>query len=203
MILASFHSREIGTRHLIALTAGLSIALALACGRRETPAEPAAPFRPTATIKDIMTSIVDPESDVFWHSVATVVSATGTEERRPSTDEEWATLRRSAIQLVEATNLLMIPGRMVARTGEKSENPKVELEPPAIQKLIADDPAAWAKLVGGLHDAAAPALKAIDAKNADQLFEAGGHLEDACEQCHRQYWYPPGHAPAWKISIRE
>jgi hypothetical protein len=177
--------------------------IAGACGRREAPPEPAAQFRPTATVKDIMTSIVDPESDVIWNSVATVVSVTGTEERRPSTDEEWATLRRSAIQLVEATNLLLVPGRLVARTGEKSENPKIELEPPAIQKLIAEDPAAWAKLVGGLHDAAAPALKAIDAKNADQLFEAGGHLEDACEACHRRYWYPPGHAPAWKISTRE
>ena len=189
----------------MALAAGMSIALAGACGRREVPAGSTAQppqFRPTATIKDIMTSIVDPESDVLWNSVATVVSATGTEERRPSTDEEWAALRRSAIQLVEATNLLLVPGRQVARAGEKSENPKVELEPPAIQKLIAEDPAAWETLVGGLHDAAAPALRAIDAKNADDLFEAGGRLEDACETCHRRYWYPPGHAPVWQKSLR-
>jgi len=160
--------------------------------------QPESDFRPTATVKDIMVSIIDPEADVLWNSVATIVSVTGTEEREPRTDEEWATLRRSAIQLVEATNLLRIPGRQVARPGEKSENPRIELEPETIQKLIADDPATWSRLVNRLHDAAAPALNAIEAKNAKGLFDAGDHLEQACEACHQQYWYPPAHAPAWK-----
>ena len=102
-------------------------------------------FRPTATVKDIMVSIIDPEADVLWNAVATIVSLTGTEERAPKTDEEWATVRRSAIQLVEATNLLRIPGRRVANPGEKSENPKIELEPETIQKLIAEDPATWSR----------------------------------------------------------
>ena len=126
------------------------------CSAREDP-QPQSDFRPTATVKDIMVSIIDPEADVLWNSVATIVSLTGTEERAPRTDEEWATVRRSAIQLVEATNLLRIPGRLVARHGEKSENPRIELEPETIQKLIAEDPATWSKLVNRLHDAAVPA----------------------------------------------
>jgi plastocyanin len=175
-------------------------ALALAAGgcntREERP--PQSQFRPTATIKDIMTSIIDPEADVLWNSVATIVSATGIEEREPRTDEEWATLRRSAIQLVEATNLLRIPGRQVAKPGEKSENPRIELHPETIEQLILEDPATWTSLVNRLHDAAVPALSAIEAKNAKGLFDAGDHLEHACEACHQQYWYPPAHAPAWK-----
>ena len=168
-----------------------------ACTRREEPARQPQ-FRPTATVKDIMTSIVDPESDVIWNSVATIVSLTGTEERAPQTDEDWAAVRRSAVQLVEATNLLRIPGRLVARPGEKSENPRIELQPETIQKMISEDPARWSALVDGLHDAAMPALKAIDAKNAKGLFDAGEHMERACESCHQQYWYPPKDASAWK-----
>src|SRR5687768_14953478 len=113
-----------------------------------------------------MTSVIDPEADVLWNSVATIVTASGTEEREPRTDEEWATLRRSAIQLVEATNLLRVPGRQVARPGEKSENPRIELQPETIQKMIAEDPAAWSTLVDRHHDAAVPALTSIDARNA-------------------------------------
>ena len=127
---------------------------------------------------------------------------TGTEEREPRTDEEWAAVRRSAIQLVEATNLLRVPGRLVARPGEKSENPRIELQPETIQKLIAEDPATWTALVDRLHDAAVPALKAIDAKNAKGLFDAGEQIEHACEACHQQYWYPPGAASAWKHEPR-
>ena len=183
---------------VLALTVlAASILAAGGCGSRD--AEPQSTYRPTATVKDIMDSIVDPEADVLWNSVATIVSATGIEERAPKTDEDWATLRRSAIQLVEATNLLRIPGRQVARPGEKSENPRIELEPEAIQRLIADDTATWTKLINGLHDAAVPALKAIDAKNVEGLFDAGDSLEKACESCHQQYWYPPGTAPVWKI----
>ena len=168
------------------------------CNRREEPPPQPSQFRPTATVKDIMTSVIDPEADVLWNSVATIVSRKGTEERAPRTDEEWAAVRRSAVQLVEATNLLRIPGRLVARPGEKSENPRIELQPETIQKMIADDPASWSQLVDRLHDAAAPALKAIDVKNAKGLFDAGEHIEHACEACHQRYWYPPKEASAWK-----
>jgi plastocyanin len=167
------------------------------CSARED-AQPQSDFRPTATVKDIMVSIIDPEADVLWNSVATIVSATGTEEREPRTDEEWAAIRRSAIQLVEATNLLRIPGRHVAKPGEKSENPRIELEPETIEKMIVEDPRTWTSLVNRLHDAVVPALNAIEAKNVKGLFDAGDHMEQACEACHQQYWYPPSHAPAWK-----
>lgn len=179
------------------LVLSASVLVASGCGAREEP-PPQPAYRPTATIKDIMDSVIDPNADVLWNSVATIVSVTGTEEREPRTDEEWATVRRSAIQLVEATNLLRIPGRQVARPGEKSENPKVELEPEAIQRLILGDPAKWTRLINALHDAAVPALNAINAKNAKDLFDAGDKLENACESCHQQYWYPPKTAPAWK-----
>jgi hypothetical protein len=33
-------------------------------------------------------------------------------------------------------------------------------------------------------------LKATEAKDANALFEAGDKLDTACENCHRQYWYP-------------
>src|SRR5687768_8356548 len=176
---------------------GVILLIASGCNTREERA-PQAQFRPTATIKDIMTSVIDPEADVLWNSVATIVTASGTEDREPRTDEDWATLRRSAIQLVEATNLLRVPGRHVARPGEKSENPRIELQPETIQKMIADDPAGWSALVDRLHDAAAPALKAIDARNVKGLFDAGDQIEHACEACHQRYWYPPAAASAWK-----
>lgn len=145
-----------------------------------------------------MVSIVDPQADVIFNSVATIISATGTEERQPRTDEEWAAVRRGAIQLIEATNLLLIPGRQVAKPGEKSENPRIELQPETIQHLIAEDTATWTRLVSALHDAAVPALKAVDARSVQGLFDAGDSIEQACEHCHQQYWYPPEHAPAWK-----
>ena len=74
--------------------------------QQQASAQPQADFRPTATVKDIMDALVDPGSDYIWDSVETVVSAKGTEEKAPHTDEEWKQVRNHAIMLLEATNLL-------------------------------------------------------------------------------------------------
>src|SRR5262245_58738347 len=92
------------------------------------PAPPAPPYTTSATIKDIMMWVVDPAADQVWQAVMTVESAKGTVDTQPRNDEEWNVARRGAITLMEASNLLMVPGRHVGRPGEKSEAPGVELE---------------------------------------------------------------------------
>jgi len=180
------------TFHWLAL-AGVSLLVVAACSA-PAPA-PAAkkepPFRTTATIKDIMDSMVDPSADFLWESVATIVTRKGTEERRPRTDDDWKMVRRAAITLVEATNLLIMDWRAVAKPGEKSENPGIELSPEAIRRVMDEDPDTLIKLAGALHDAGMKALAAIDAKNADALSDAGEVIDNACETCHLKYWYPP------------
>jgi hypothetical protein len=179
------------SRFLGLFVVSVSIFLVVACSRApQSPPKQATPLRPTASIKDIMDSIVDPSADGIWESVATIVSATGTEERRPRTDKDWAEQRRNAVRLVEASNLLLMEGRQVANPGDKSENPNIELEPPQIQELIDKDRETWIKLAHGLHDAALPALKAIDSKNAEALLDSGEGIDQACENCHLKYWYP-------------
>lgn len=137
-----------------------------------------------------MQSVVDPSADVVWLSVTTVQSVKGTVDTAPKTDEEWTKVRHGAIALTEAANLLMVPGRHVARPGEKSETPGVELEPSEMEVLINKDPAAFHKRAKALHDAGLAALQAVDAKDAPKVFEVGEQIERACEGCHSQYWYP-------------
>jgi len=160
-----------------------------ACQRRQ-PLPPQPEYAPTATIKDLMVSIVDPSADTVWLSVTTVQTVEGTVETVPKDDEEWRKVRQGAIALTEAANLLMMPGRHVAGPGEKSETPGVELEPLEMETLIEKDRASWNRRAKGLHDAGLEVLQAIDAKDAQKVFEIGEHIERACENCHSQYWYP-------------
>jgi hypothetical protein len=160
-----------------------------ACMARQ-PAAGLPAYAPYATVKDLMDSMVDPSADVVWNSVATLADANGIEDRTPRTSEEWADVRHGAIRLVEATNLLLMPGRHVARPGEKSETPGVELEPEQMEALVNKDRAAWNSRAKALHDASVSALQAIDAKNAKKLFDVGEEIDTACENCHKQDWYP-------------
>jgi hypothetical protein len=176
---------------LVVPTVGLLTVLMLGTGCRGRALGFRQPeYTPTATIKDLMDAIVDPSADVVWDSVTTVVSANGVNDAAPHTPEEWADVRRGALRLAEATNLLIVPGRHVARPGEKSVAPGVELEPEEIEALVNNDRETWNKLAHGLQDASLAALKAIDAKNAETLFNVGEQIEIACENCHSHYWYP-------------
>ena len=159
------------------------------------PAATQPQYQATATIKDIMLSIVDPNADVVWLSVTTVQSAKGTVDTAPKNDEEWKKVRQGAIALTEASNLLMMPGRHVAGPGEKSETPGVELEPSEMEELIKKDRAAWVMRATKLHEAGLAAIQAIDAKDSQKVFEVGEQIEQACENCHRQYWYPNEQIP--------
>jgi hypothetical protein len=92
--------------------------------------------------------------------------------------------------LLEATNLLIMDGRAVAKAGEKSENPGVELGPDEIEKVIASDRTSWINFAHALHDATMKAFNAIETKNAEDLLNAGTAIDTACENCHLKYWYP-------------
>ena len=175
------------------MTLPLVLLLAWGCS---TPAPPPAPtakmpeFRPDNTIKDIMDSMTGPSADVIWDSVATIVDKDGEHEKYPKTDEEWKTVRRNAVILLEASNLLLIPGRHVARPGEKAEDPKIELPPEIIEELINKDREQWNRLAMGLHDAVMPAFKAADTKDKQGIGDAAEGIDRACEACHLKYWYP-------------
>jgi hypothetical protein len=92
-------------RH-IAFAVSLS-ALTMACG--SAPAPP--PFKPVADNKLLMQAVIDPNADLVWDSVKTIVTAKGTEDIRPKTEEQWTAVRNAAVALTESGNLLMLVPR--------------------------------------------------------------------------------------------
>jgi len=137
-----------------------------------------------------MDSMVDPSADYLFDAVAQIADENGVREKAPHTDEEWKEARRRALQLLEAPNLLVMPGRRAALPHERSQNPQIELQPEEIQTLIDADHPTFVSRARLLQEAAQAALVAIDAKNAKGLFDAAGSLDKACENCHLHYWYP-------------
>lgn len=155
-------------------------------GGRPSPS----PIEMNAAIKDIMDSMIDPSGDFLFESVAEIADEHGITQKAPRTDDEWKDVRNRAFVLFEGMNLVMMEGRKVAKPGDKSNFPEVELEPDQIQKLIDDDRPSFIRRAKKLQDAAALALAAADVKDAKALFGAIEHVDRACENCHLHYWYP-------------
>jgi hypothetical protein len=184
-------------RFLRALPLVVAIAAGCTAQPATAPPPPAPPYTTTATMKEIMQLIVDPAADEVWQAVMTVHSAEGTVDTVPKSDEDWLKARRGALTLIEASNLLMMPGRHVGKPHDKSEAPGVELEPAEMEANINKDLPEFYKAALGLHNAAEQALSAIDAKNSEKLFEIGETIEMACEHCHSRYWYPNEKIPTF------
>jgi len=152
-----------------------------------------------------MDSMVNPSADFIFNSVETISDEHGIRHIAPTDEtytedagtlspaynaDNWQSVRLRLMVLLEAPNLLVMPGRKVAPPNVTSQNPSIELQPAQIQKLIDNDRPAFIRRARRLQDAAELAMKAVDQRNTKALFQAEDNLDDACEGCHLHYWYP-------------
>ena len=105
-------------------------------------------------------------------------------------------VRNNALILAEAGNLLKMP-RPVAPTrpitGVTFEPPGPDdLSPAQIETLLKQNRTPFNAFAQKLTDAALMALRAVDARSVEGLYEAGDAIDQACENCHMTYWYPRG-----------
>jgi hypothetical protein len=127
----------------------------------EKPAT-AALVPPVATVKQVMAGMVQPSATVVWDSVATIVSVTGIEDKRPTTDDEWALVSANAAMLVEAANLL-------------------------IDRTRAVDAGEWVTMAQAMAASGRKALDAANAKSADGILAVGDEINQTCDACHERY----------------
>ena len=148
-------------------------------------------IRYIASVRDIMHVLVEANADKIFDAVAIDVTAAGIREKKPETDEEWDELEHAALALAEAVNLIKMPDRPMARKGEMNVDPEgPELPPAEIAARVKRTRARWNRYANELQDAAVQALSFIEKKDVKGLFEFGGALDMACENCHLEYWYP-------------
>lgn len=154
-------------------------------------------MQPAASILDLMLEPIDTHADALWEAVATVSTTEGTRDVHPASDAEWAELRRKALVLMEASNLLVIEGRRVAHPGQKIEGPgeSTDYTPEQAQAEIDKDPATFTTFAAAMQGAAAQLVAAIDARDVEDYLTAGSNLQEACEGCHRRFWYPASPFP--------
>ena len=181
-------------RRLLALAGVLSVMAAAGAVGAASPAK--GPVKGKAedtsrlTIKDIMDSRVDPAGDFLFESVVEISDAKGVHHIQPRTARQWAAVRRQLQVLIDAPDLLTVPGRKAARPEERSRNAQVENQPEQVQRLLDTQHADFVQRAERLRQAAKVGMKAAEARDAKALFIAISGIDKACESCHLHYWYP-------------
>ena len=145
---------------------------------------------PVQTIKDIMDSTVDPAGDFLFESIQDIADDKGVRRKQPTTDADWAAVRKRLMDLYDAPTALTAPGRKAAGPDDRSAAPGVENEPWETQVLLDSQHPILVQKAEALKQAAALGLKAADARDVDGLFKAIVTIDHACESCHLHFWYP-------------
>ena len=147
-----------------------AIALA-ACGGQQgadqpaaeaAPPPPATPYKPVATLLDLMRGPVTLSAEVYWESVSIVVDAEGIHENQPETDQEWIEVWSAAMTLAESGNLLMMPPRAV-------------------------DNGDWIRLSTDLVDAGLKAAQVAMDRDFEGVLAVGEEVYNVCVECHQTY----------------
>ena len=150
-------------------------------------------MKPVVSVKELMEYMIDPASDYVFDSVKTLVQPNGkVVEVVPKTDEDWKKLQVGAVTMLEGIYLLKVQ-RPFAPAGDvnNSVGPDAnELSPTEIAAKVQKDPVEWNARIEALRNVGLQVLEIVKKKNTQELWDASENLDEACEACHRSYWYP-------------
>ncbi len=141
-------------------------ALLAGCGRSDgadSGQDAPANYVQAHSLAQLMTTVIEPQAQMFWRSSGTVSDSGGTRDLTPTTAAGWAAARSAAATVAETGNLLITPIYGQER---------------------GDD---WIAFAQDLVRAGQQAEKAAIDRDADAMFEAGAKLSEACSACHHAY----------------
>ena len=149
-------------------------------------------LKPVVSVKELMRDMIDPASDFVFDAVGTVLTKGKRIEKAPKTDADWERIRIGAVTMAEGAYLLKIP-RPFAPAGDEnnSAGPEpAELSPAQIKAKLLADPVLWNAKIEALRNVGLEVMEIVKRKDVNELWDAGENLDQACESCHLEYWYP-------------
>lgn len=120
------------------------------------------PFKPVATVQELMNGPIQWAADAYWQSVSVTVDFEGTHENFPESDDEWHDVWAAGLTIAESGNLLMMAPR-------------------------AKDDRVWMRLSEALVTVGLEAAEAAKAQDTDKVFDAGEKVYNVCTTCHELY----------------
>jgi len=160
-------------------------------------------MKPIVSVKELMRDLIDPLADNIFEAVAITKDKHGIVERKPTTQEDWDRIRVGGTTMAEAAYLLKVQ-RPFAPAGDLNNSigpHAVELSPDQITAKVTKDPVEWNARIEALRNVGLQVLDIVKRKNVEELWDASENLDNACEGCHRSYWYP-GETPAYYSELR-
>jgi len=149
-------------------------------------------MKPIVSVKELMRDMIDPASDYVFDAIGGVDNKKGSLETAPKTEADWDRIRVGGVMLAEGAYLLKVP-RPFAPPGDENNSTgpdPEELSPAQIKAKLEHDPVLWNAKIEALRNVGLQVLDIVKRKDTKELWDAADNLDQACEACHLEYWYP-------------
>jgi cytochrome c556 len=153
-------------------------------------AESAAP----PNLHDLMKNVVAVQTQVIWDVGNNAQDDKGNPDPRKMTAANWAKAGDAAAKVKDALqSLAKAPHVMAAAPGQKIDG---EGGSPGaygakeVQKAIDANPKVLQAFATQLSGSMDELLAAVKNKDTQKFFDVSGRLDQECEGCHQQFWYP-------------
>lgn len=160
-------------------------------------ANPAA--SPPPNLHELMKNIVAVQAQVIWDVGNDAQDDNGNPDASKLKAADWAKLIGAAGKVKQASQKLATADHVLAAgPGQKIDGEGATPEAfgaRQVQGVIDAKPQVFKAFAVALSTSMDQVLAAGQAKDAAKLFDVSGRLDQVCEDCHLQFWYPNQKTP--------
>ena len=153
---------------------------------------------PSANLHDLMKNVVAPQAQVIWDVGNQAQDDQGNPDASKLKPADWTKMAAAAGKVKQASQTLAQADHvMAAEPGQKIEG---EGSPDAfstkdVQKVLDAKPKEFRAFAQALAASMDEVIQSAQTKNATKLADVSGNLDQICESCHVEFWYPNQKTP--------
>jgi hypothetical protein len=179
-------------RRLVIGMAAAGLMMAVVHAQAPTPS-------PAPTIHAAMKDVIAPQAQALWDVGNEAMDDNGNPDAKRLSAAQWAQLATAgqkvkdmslALAMVDRP-VVVAPGATIQGEGDPNSSSAKQ-----VQGFVDANPAGFAEQARKLAAVADDFVVAAKARDAAKLGLASGNLDQVCEDCHMQYWYPQQNAAA-------
>jgi hypothetical protein len=140
-----------------------------------------------------MKNVVSVQAQVIWDTANKALGDDGNPDASKLTAADWNLLIGAAGKVKQSAQALAGAEHvMAAAPGQKLQdegNPGA-FDAKAVQRFIDSNPKAFSAFAAAMVTNMDGFVAAVRARDLTKVNDLSGALDEICEQCHKQFWYP-------------
>lgn len=169
-----------------------SSALLLGCGLMFAIADAGSTAPASANLHELMKDVAA-QAQIIWDIGNRALDEQGNLDPAKVADADWSQVVSAGGKVKQAAQMLAGAKHVIgAAAGQKiqGEGNPGSFSAKDVERVVSANPKAFSAFAQQLAASMDEILQAARARDGAKFYDVSGRLDQVCEQCHMQFWYP-------------